>query len=67
MNTIDSFLTARYELEALGLLDTYVYNNKTLRTIAKERNKTPQRICDIIRRGYEFLRTHMNEKDLYWN
>ena len=30
MNTIDSFLTARYELEALGLLDTYVYNNKTL-------------------------------------
>jgi len=30
MNTIDSFLTARYELEALGLLDTYVYNNKSL-------------------------------------
>lgn len=27
MNTVDSFLTARYELEALGLIDTYVYNN----------------------------------------
>ena len=26
MNTVDAFLTARYELEALGLIDTYVYN-----------------------------------------
>ena len=28
MNTVDAFLTARYELEALGLIDTYVYNNE---------------------------------------
>ena len=41
-----------------------VYNNKTLRTIAKERNKSPQRICDIIKRGYEFLRMNMNKEDL---
>lgn len=27
MNTIDSFLNARFELEALGLLDVYVYND----------------------------------------
>ena len=30
MNTIDAFLEARYELEALGLIDTYVFNNNTL-------------------------------------
>ena len=30
MNTIDSFLAARYELEALGLIDTYVLNNNLL-------------------------------------
>ena len=28
MNTVDAFLNARYELEALGLIDTYVYNNE---------------------------------------
>lgn len=28
MNTVDAFLTARYELEALGLIDTYIYNNE---------------------------------------
>ena len=30
MNTIDAFLEARYELEALGLIDTYVFNDNTL-------------------------------------
>ena len=30
MNTIDAFLRARYELEAVGLLDTYIYNNASL-------------------------------------
>ena len=30
MNTIDAFLRARYELEAVGLLDTYIYNNPSL-------------------------------------
>ncbi len=30
MNTIDAFLSARFELEALGLLDTYVHNDIVL-------------------------------------
>lgn len=42
-----------------------IYNEKSIRTIAKERGKTPQRICDIIKRGYNFLRLKMNEKELY--